>query len=140
MTMARVENIGAKPRSTGTCPVIDRAHLARFTMGSADLEAEVLLLFIQQAPITFGKLRDAVTQKDWHAAAHTLKGSARAVGAGQVAVLAEAAERLAVGGCPVERRSVVDALEAALAAAARRIDEIVEPVAGNAKVRALLMA
>jgi HPt (histidine-containing phosphotransfer) domain-containing protein len=74
------------------CP-IDHAHLRRYTMGSRPLEIEVLQLFAGQAPSTLADLMAAADAKAWHIAAHTLKGSARAVGAFAVAQAAEKAER-----------------------------------------------
>ena len=47
----------------------------------AVLEQEILALFIEQAPVTIDALKHAHTKRDWSIAAHTLKGSARAVGA-----------------------------------------------------------
>jgi HPt (histidine-containing phosphotransfer) domain-containing protein len=73
---------------------IDLAHLRRYTMGDSGLELEILGLFADQLPITIGALLNAPSEKDWAMAAHTLKGSARAVGAWPLATLAEGAERL----------------------------------------------
>ncbi len=42
---------------------------------------------------TIERLRRAQTERDWREAGHTLKGSARAVGAWRLAQVAEAAER-----------------------------------------------
>ncbi len=78
--------------SAGDTP-IDHAHLARYTLGNRPLELEVLQLFAGQAPSTLASLAAATTPKDWHIWAHTLKGSARAVGAWAVATAAEEAER-----------------------------------------------
>jgi HPt (histidine-containing phosphotransfer) domain-containing protein len=77
----------------GTKP-IDFTYLRRFTMGNRALEREVLGLFVEAAPGYLKALDDAVTAKEWHDAAHTLKGSARAVGAWRVARTAEVAEKL----------------------------------------------
>jgi HPt (histidine-containing phosphotransfer) domain-containing protein len=77
----------------GTKP-IDFAYLKRFTLGNRELEREVLYLFSAHAPAYVDGLRKAATSKAWHAAAHTLKGSARAVGAWRVARSAEVAEKL----------------------------------------------
>jgi HPt (histidine-containing phosphotransfer) domain-containing protein len=77
----------------GTKPV-DLQYLARFTLGDADLEREVLDLFLVHTPIYFSDLKNAVTAKSWHDAAHTLKGAARGIGAWRLARCAEAAERL----------------------------------------------
>jgi HPt (histidine-containing phosphotransfer) domain-containing protein len=73
---------------------IDHEHLRRYTLGDARLELEILWLLIDQAPSTVGALKQARTDKEWVTAAHTLKGSARAVGAWRLAKLAEQAERL----------------------------------------------
>ena len=91
---------------------IDHAHLARYTMGNRALEIEVLQLFAGQAPSTLRDLETADGPKAWHMAAHTLKGSARAVGAGRVAVAAEAAE--AAGIADPGRRQTIARLKAAL--------------------------
>ena len=74
-------------------PILDRAYLARFTLGNEMLEREVLGLFADQAPAYLARMQAAATQVDWREAAHTLKGSAAAVGAVKVARLAEAIER-----------------------------------------------
>jgi HPt (histidine-containing phosphotransfer) domain-containing protein len=73
---------------------VDLTHLRRFTLGDKRLEEEILKLFIDQAPVTIEAMRRARTKREWVTAAHTLKGSARAVGAWRLAGLAESAERL----------------------------------------------
>lgn len=72
---------------------LDMEHLRRFTLGDTDLEEEILGLFISHAPETLASLRAADGPVEWRAAAHGLKGSARAVGAHTVAELASIAER-----------------------------------------------
>lgn len=59
---------------------IDLAHLARQTMGDRALEQEVLQLFIRQAQAAQG-LITTVPLAERNRIAHTLKGSARSVGA-----------------------------------------------------------
>jgi HPt (histidine-containing phosphotransfer) domain-containing protein len=73
------------------CP-IDLVHLARQTLGDSALEAELLALFDCQA----GQIAEQLQRADSNAAtisgaelAHKLKGSARAVGAQEVASAAE---------------------------------------------------
>ncbi|MFN0218469.1 MAG: Hpt domain-containing protein [Hyphomicrobium sp.] len=75
-------------------PVFDLTHLRRYTLGDRELEREVLDLFLGQLPATISALRQAVSDHEWKMAAHSLKGSGRAVGAWSLAQLAEQAERL----------------------------------------------
>jgi HPt (histidine-containing phosphotransfer) domain-containing protein len=86
---------------------IDLDHLRRYTLGDAHLEQEILGLFIDQAPVTLDALKRASTSKGWVMAAHTLKGSARAVGAWRLAKLAEEAEQL---GGPTDRTACDEVL------------------------------
>lgn len=72
---------------------IDHEHLRRYTMGDLQLELEVLELFAGELPKTIAALRAARTDLEWKFAAHTLKGSARAVGAWRIAAEAVAAEQ-----------------------------------------------
>jgi HPt (histidine-containing phosphotransfer) domain-containing protein len=87
------------PSSLDNAPLppsaIDLDHLRRYTMGDKQLEAEVLQLFAGDLPGAIGALKAARTDREWWVAAHTLKGSARAVGAWRVASAAAAAEQTA---------------------------------------------
>lgn len=74
---------------------IDLQHLARYTLGHGDLGREVLALFREQAPLYVGRLRRAGSLPQWKEAAHSLKGSAQAIGAFRVAEAAQRAEDLA---------------------------------------------
>ena len=96
-------------------PVLDRNHLARYTLGDAALEREVLGLFVDQIPETLDALDRAEGDEGRVMAAHTLKGSARAVGAGRLAAVAEAVERAAREG------RATGALRADLAAACEEV-------------------
>ena len=95
---------------------IDLAHLRRFTMGDEALEVEILGLFADQLPVTIAALKQADTEKAWGIAAHTLKGSARAVGAWSLATIAESAERLRPIPDAAAREQVIERLEVAAAA------------------------
>jgi HPt (histidine-containing phosphotransfer) domain-containing protein len=92
---------------------VDLDHLRRYTLGDRDLEVEILGLFADQLPITIGALNEAASMKEWGIAAHTLKGSARAVGAWSLATLAETAEKLHHLPDASERRKVVVQVEEA---------------------------
>lgn len=62
---------------------IDVQHLGRMTLGEPALEAEVLALFAAQSGDLVSRLKGLPA--DAAALAHTLKGSARAIGAFRVA-------------------------------------------------------
>lgn len=74
----------------GSRPV-DLVHLARQTMGDRALEQEVLSLFVQQASTVRDQIASA-SPAERVRLAHTLKGSARSVGAGAIAACAEQIE------------------------------------------------
>jgi len=92
---------------------VDFGHLRRFTLGDKHLEAEILGLFLAQVPITIASLKRAESDGAWYVAAHTLQGSARAVGARRLAVLATQAERLGGISDPDACRMMVRMLEEA---------------------------
>jgi HPt (histidine-containing phosphotransfer) domain-containing protein len=88
---------GAPPCEEGG-PILDLVHLSRQTLGDDTLEAELLGLFDRQAGQFAARLAPALRpgEEKWRAdLAHTLKGSARAVGAVAVARAAEAYEAAA---------------------------------------------
>ena len=111
---AKVRRLKTPGAATRVEPAVDLEHLRRFTLGDPGLELEILELFIKQAPITLGALRAAVADRDWKIAAHTLKGSARAVGAWRVARPAEAAEGMSVRRNPARCAAAARELSAAL--------------------------
>lgn len=106
-----------------TAEPIDRAHLARYTLGSATLEREILGLFLAQLPLSIEQLRFAATDREWHVAAHTIKGSAKAVGAWPVARLALEAEQSAGIADEEERDRILSALENAFEAVQSYVED-----------------
>ena len=86
--------ISTVPAPEPTPAAIDEDHLGRMTLGDRGLEREVLEIFARQIMLT---LKRIVTAKPAGAAAaaHTLKGSARGVGAWAVARAAERLEQVA---------------------------------------------
>jgi HPt (histidine-containing phosphotransfer) domain-containing protein len=70
--------------------VLDEHHLRRMTLGDQSLEREVLQVFTRQITLLLERIACAEPAHA-AAAAHTLKGSARGLGAWRVA---EAAEQL----------------------------------------------
>jgi HPt (histidine-containing phosphotransfer) domain-containing protein len=96
---------------------IDIAHLKRMTLGDAGLEREVLAMFAGQA----ARLIEALAALPAEAGeiAHTLKGSARAIGAFFVADAAEALEGAIKDGEPAQ---ALAELKQAIAQARSAID------------------
>ena len=88
LNLERIEWMPSPPLAPDDGP-IDLGHLTRMTLGDASLEREVLAMFSAQAVSLLDALTGLPPEAD--ALAHTLKGSARAIGAFGVA---EAAERL----------------------------------------------
>ena len=113
MTSPHETNVMAAADGKTPAP-IDHAYLSRYTMGNAELEKEVLNLFAGQAPEYLKQIHEAQTDKEWRDAAHTLKGSARAVGALDVAKCAERAEAAARSGDRAERQKAIVEAERAL--------------------------
>jgi HPt (histidine-containing phosphotransfer) domain-containing protein len=89
---------------------IDLAHLSRMTLGERSLECEVLALFARQAELLLPRIHQGAPAVI-AASAHTLKGSARGIGAWRVAQAAEAVELAG----PAQFAAAVDALGAAIA-------------------------
>ena len=112
------------PAKPGSECAIDLAHLARMTLGEKCLEAEVLALFDRQSAILLARMRGAPPQTA-AALAHTLAGSARGVGAWEVAGAAEEVERAAARGFVLaDTASAVRALERAVSRAQAAVKEL----------------
>jgi HPt (histidine-containing phosphotransfer) domain-containing protein len=125
--LARKSLHSRAPRDPGSpadrlaADAVDRAYLARFTLGNAALEREVLELFAAQAPVYLQRLREAASRKAWKEAAHTIKGSASAIGAWRLARFAEMAERIDVEAEMALREGHRDEAVAAVATAADEV-------------------
>lgn len=103
---------------------IDLVHLAKQTYGERELESELLRLFDRQAAQILARLSDGpVPDGRWRAdLAHTLKGSARAVGAFAVAAAAQAYEAAACADASADAE--LEALASAVAGAHRAINQL----------------
>ncbi|MCP1335022.1 Hpt domain-containing protein [Futiania mangrovi] len=84
---------GGEAASADRC-VIDEAHLMHYTLGDQALACEILELFVAQVDIYLERLGGAKDDLAWHEAAHSLKGSARAIGAQVLSAQAAAAEAI----------------------------------------------
>jgi HPt (histidine-containing phosphotransfer) domain-containing protein len=94
--MTAMTAASASAASDRQCAVIDDDHLGRMTLGDRRLEREVLEIFVRQTVIMLERIAGAEPALA-AAAAHTLIGSARGIGAWRVARAAEHLERVANG-------------------------------------------
>ncbi|WP_024510468.1 Hpt domain-containing protein [Bradyrhizobium sp. ARR65] len=129
----RIDQIPSPPLAPSDDP-IDVAHLKRMTLSDAGLEREVLAMFLQQTAQLLTRL--ATRPADAAALAHTLKGSARAIGACRVAACAAALEAaIRTGDDPAqpltaldhavaEARASIEAILASSSASADRNDPL----------------
>jgi hypothetical protein len=108
VALSRIDAVQSPPLAPAEQP-IDLDHLSRMTLGDRSLEREVLALFDRQADMLLARMREgnaAVVA----ASAHTLKGSARGIGAWCVARAAEAVEK----GSAAERIALIGSLAVAV--------------------------
>jgi HPt (histidine-containing phosphotransfer) domain-containing protein len=117
--LERVDWMPSPPLAPDDGP-IDLEHLQRMTLGDASLEREVLTMFSAQAAGLIGRL--AALPADAAALAHTLKGSARAIGAFAVADAASDLEAALQQGGNVSQ--ALTELKAAIAQARMAVDAI----------------
>jgi HPt (histidine-containing phosphotransfer) domain-containing protein len=117
--LERIDWMPSPPLAPDDGP-IDTEHLQRMTLGDAGLEREVLAMFAGQASRVMREL--AAPSSDRRALVHTLKGSARAIGAFRVAEAAEFLEAVLQQGD--DPREALDELGHAVAGARTAIDEI----------------
>lgn len=75
-------------------PEIDFDHLNQYVAGDPDLTAEIFGMFQQQVEMWGRMLTVDADDETWESVTHSLKGSARAVGAMGLAGLCEKAESL----------------------------------------------
>jgi HPt (histidine-containing phosphotransfer) domain-containing protein len=108
----------ASPDRERTPTVIDETHLERMTLGDRRLEREVLELFVRQTTIMLARIVGADPALA-AASAHTLKGSARGIGAWRVAHAAELVESaVGEGGAAAMDEAVTELKAASLEASA----------------------
>jgi hypothetical protein len=108
VALSRIDAVEAPPLVPAE-QAIDLDHLARMTLGDRSLEREVLALFDRQSEMLLARMRDG-SAAAVAAAAHTLKGSARGIGAWCVASAAEAVEQ----GAAADRGALIGTLAVAI--------------------------
>jgi HPt (histidine-containing phosphotransfer) domain-containing protein len=117
-----LDEVATPAKASGDRP-IDLVHLARMTLGDRSLEREVLQLFDRQASMLIARVREG-SRCAVGALAHTLKGSARGIGAGRVACAAEAVEMASASAADAELKAAIERLAAAAEEARAVITEL----------------
>ncbi len=97
--------------------VLDLEHLRRYTLMDESLERELLSLFRDQARTQYEAALTASDQDQFRFAIHTLKGTARAIGAVAVAKATETIERLRLNHIEARSHSEMRELARAIGAA-----------------------
>ena len=113
-TTARTSTFCSQPAQPDPS-VIDLDHLRRYTMDSPELERELIGLFMNQLPSLRDQLRAAAVAPDWKMVTHTLKGSARVIGASTIGAVAAQLETEGLGGDANRRLKLIERLDAAIA-------------------------
>ena len=116
---------GAEPPDRPAEPALDIEHLSRMTLGDRALEREVLMLFDHQAAMLAERL-DGATMTLAASCAHTLKGSARGIGAWRLARAAEQVEHNIAAG-ELELTAVIAQLVGAVDATRSAIARHLQP-------------
>lgn len=93
---------------------VDLEHLGQYTGGEADLNAEVLEMFVHQCAQALSRLHALVEARDaqtWHDVLHTLKGSALGIGAFPLAEDLASAEAINPELAPAEAIAALESLK-----------------------------
>ena len=119
LNIERIEWMPSPPLAPDDGP-IDSGHLGRMTLGDTELEREVLAMFAAQTAGLMDRLQPVPC--DGMMLAHTLKGSARAIGAFAVADAAADLETLIRAGDNTDE--AVSELDDAVAQARYAIEDV----------------
>ena len=120
-----VAQANQKSDAEATDPAIfDREHLSQYTGGDDALERELIGLFLAQFAPVRTQLDEAASAEDWKFAAHSLKGSARSIGAPRIAALTEELEDLGWTGASRRKKGLLAELDQAMAAFAAEAEKL----------------
>jgi HPt (histidine-containing phosphotransfer) domain-containing protein len=115
VAVSRRQNETAQPALVDS-PVFDLAHFERQTFGDANLQREIIQLFLAQLNDAQKSLAVPMTSTSWRFLTHTLKGASSAVGALQLAEMAGQWELAGTPQSAAARDGLVQTFDAAMAA------------------------
>lgn len=93
MPMALKQDVFLASRTSGHGKPLDLVHLSNQTQGDANLEREILGMFLNQSQV-YLNMMDCSDVETRIRAAHSMKGAARGIGAFELADLAEEVEHV----------------------------------------------
>jgi len=106
--------------------VLNLDHLSQYTCGDGALEQELLVLFKDQAVLQFANIEQAQGEAEWVMAVHTIKGSARGIGATHVAERSGELEKLGFYGEPTAKQALTHSLKQAVATCVMTIKALIQ--------------
>jgi HPt (histidine-containing phosphotransfer) domain-containing protein len=125
VTRTALDAVVSPPLVPGDRP-IDLVHLSHMTLGDRSLERDVLILFERQIQILMERIESGAAPVA-AAAAHTLKGSARSIGAFALARAAAEVEDAAARGDTAGREEGTNHLRGAIRDASAEIAGLLSP-------------
>jgi HPt (histidine-containing phosphotransfer) domain-containing protein len=125
VTRTALDAVTSPPLVPGDRP-IDLVHLSHMTLGDRSLERDVLVLFERQIGLLIDRIETGPAPVA-AAAAHTLKGSARGIGAFALARAAGEVEEAATRGDAAGREEGTNHLRTAIRDAKAEIAGLVSP-------------
>jgi HPt (histidine-containing phosphotransfer) domain-containing protein len=105
--------------------IFDQEHLHQYTGGDPALERELVNLFLSHFVPVRTQLDAARSAQEWKFAAHSIKGSARSMGAPQLAALADRLDSLEFEVPKASKAQLLDELDAAMAAFASEVKKAI---------------
>jgi HPt (histidine-containing phosphotransfer) domain-containing protein len=105
--------------------IFDLEHLRQYTGDDRVLQRELVNLFLGHFAPVRTQLDTARSTEEWKFSAHTLKGSARSIGAPAVAALADKLDAIEFDDPQIEKTRLLDALDAAMAAFAWEVKKTI---------------
>jgi HPt (histidine-containing phosphotransfer) domain-containing protein len=112
--------------SAADLTVFDRVHLHQYTGGDQALERELVSLFLGHFAPVRRQLEEAAMAQDWKFAAHSLKGSARSIGAPRIAAIAEELEAIGFNAPGASKAKALAALDEAMASFADKVKKAID--------------
>ena len=105
--------------------IFDQEHLRQYTGGDPALERELVNLFLSHFAPVRTQLDAARSAQEWKFAAHSLKGSARSIGAPRIAALADKLESMGFEEPQKRKTQLLDELDAAMTAFAAQVKKVI---------------